>query len=209
MPQITDIRPQKKALRVNIYLDGEFAFGLPREIQIKEKLVIGQVLSPAEVKRLVKENDLAKAYDGVLRFLAIRPRSRQEIGFWLKKRELGEETKKQILAKLEERGLISDEEFARWWIEQRTTFNLKGKRAIEIELRQKGIARSIIDELMGSHSSTVSELELAQRAAEKKLKSFKNLSPLEFRQKLTNFLLRRGFSWETAEEVVKKLGGLS
>ena len=46
------------------------------------------------------------------------------------------------------------------------------------------------------------EIELAKKAVEKKLRLWKNLPPEEFRQKLTGFLARRGFDWETIKKTI-------
>ncbi len=206
MPQITDIKPQKKLRhgepRFNIYLDGKYAFALPAEVLTKAGLKIDQTLNQGEIDKLVKENEFAKFFDLILRFISFRPRSEKEIKDWFKKKEVGEETQKMIWEKLKHLGHINDEEFARWWIEQRTTFRPQGQRAITTELRQKGISPSIINKLQVPSSN---EKELAQRAIEKKLKIYRNLPPMELRKKLTSFLARRGFSWEIIEEVIDEI----
>jgi len=61
-------------------------------------------------------------------------------------------------------------------------------------LFKKGINREIIEEVL---EKAVDELTLAKKAAQKKLKAFEKLAPNEFRKKMTAFLARQGFSWET------------
>ncbi len=210
MPQITDIKPQKKIRhgepRFNIYLDGRFGFALPAEVLTKAGLKINQTLTQSETDKLVKENEFAKFYDFVLRFISVRPRSEKEIKDWFKRKEVGDETQQMIWKKLEHLGYINDEEFAKWWVEQRTAFRPTGKRALEMELRQKGVSREVISSHITSHASPVTEIDLAKRAVEKKLKIYKNLPPLELKKKLSSFLARRGFSWETIEKVIDEIG---
>jgi len=76
--RITGLRFQKHtAERVNVYLDGHFAFGLPA-IEAA-RLRVGQELSEAEIERLRALDAEQKAYDRAVRFLAFRPRSEAEV----------------------------------------------------------------------------------------------------------------------------------
>lgn len=211
MPQITDIRPQTHLRRgyggqkrFNIFLDGKYAFSLPAESLIKAELKIDDHLSSQEIDNLIKENEFLKVYDRVLKFLSFRPRSEKELEDYFHRQAVGEKTKKMVLAKLKHLGFINDKEFARWWVEQRTVFRPKGKRAIEMELRQKGVPQEIItnNQLLISNSD---ERELAKRAVSKKLKVWENYPQEIIRKKLSAYLLRRGFSWETIEKVIDEM----
>lgn len=209
MPQITDIRPQKTRrlgmARFNVYLDGKFSFALSDEVLVRENLKNGQQISEEKVKKLIKENEFGKIYDRILKFLSFRPRTEKELLDWFGKKNVGEETKKMVWEKLGDLGYINDEEFARWWIEQRISFKPMGRYAIIRELRQKGINQDLIARTLDSLKVQVSEIDLAKRAAEKKMKIYKKLPFPEFRQKISAFLARRGFSWETIEEVSNQL----
>ncbi len=202
MPQITDIKPQKREARFNIYVYGKFAFGLDADTLVKSGLKINQEISQEAIEKLIKENEFAKAYERVLKFFSYRPRSERELQDWFTKKQVGEELQKLLTQKLKDLGYLNDEEFARWWIEQRVTFKPVGKRLLIMELRQKGITQEIIAELLDSYITKDTEKELARRMVEKKLKSLKHLSGLELKQKLVAALGRRGFSWETIKEVV-------
>lgn len=203
MPQITDIRPQKRKLRFNIYLDGKFSFGLDAETLVKSGLKIDQHLSPEEIEKLIKENEFSKFYNLILRFLSVRPRSEKELKDWFTRKEVGEEVRKMVWKKLQNLGYINDEEFAKWWIEQRQTFRPTGFRRLALELRQKGISNDIVESIKYKVARK-DELVLAKTAVEKKLRLWENLPPEKFRQKLTSFLARRGFSWETISEIINK-----
>lgn len=199
MAKISQISPQKTHQRVNISLDGKFAFGLDVDNFIKAGLRIGQELTDRQIDNLVFKNEFQKLYDRALRFISVRPRSKKEISDYLKRKAVSEDLAAKIISKLAEGGLIDDEAFARWWIEQRVTFRPKGKRALLAELDQKGVDREISEKIIGQE---IDEVALAQRAAAKKLKILEKLPAQEFRQKMTNFLLTRGFSWETVKKIV-------
>lgn len=208
MPQITDIRPQKKHRfgepRFNVFLDGQYAFALPAETLVKAGLKIDQQLSQEKIEKLVRENDFLKFYDYALKFLSFRPRSEKEIRDWFKKKEVGSQTQTIITAKLRNLGYLNDLGFVKWWIEKRTNFQPMGRRRIEMELKQKGISNEMVSGIKYLVSGK-NETDLAKKAVEKKLKHWQNLPTDEFRQKLTGFLARRGFSWEVIEKVIKDL----
>ena len=203
MPLITDIKPQKNKKRFNVYLDGKFAFGLSVDSYLKAGLKIDQEISEKKIEELIKEDEFIKFYDRVLKFLSYRPRSEKELADWFKKKKVGSETQKLVKKKLKRLGYLDDQEFTRWWVEQRMTFRPFGKKRLALELRQKGIAREIIDEQLDNLRDE--ELsQLAEKLAKKKLKSLKNLPYFEARAKLIAFLSRRGFRWEIIKEVVAK-----
>lgn len=203
MPQITDIKPQKRKQRFNVYVEGKFSFGLDADTLVKSGLKINQEISQEEIEKLVKENEFVKAYDRVLKFFSYRPRSEKELKDWFKKKQVGEETQKLIYQKLKHLGYLNDEEFAKWWIEQRTTFRPTGSRLLALELRQKGVSREIIEKLLITNNQLlITERAQALKIAQKRLERLRGLSYKETREKLGAFLARRGFSWETIKEVI-------
>ena len=60
------VAQRKNKDRVNVYLDGEFAFGLALIEALKLKR--GQVLSDADIERLRGADDIEKAHEKALRF---------------------------------------------------------------------------------------------------------------------------------------------
>ena len=140
-------------------------------------------------------------YNLSLRFLSYRPRSEKEIIDYLKKKKIDEVTQGKIIDKLKNYNFINDIEFAKFWIEQRTKFKHKPIRVIEYELKQKGINKDLIDEVLSSfESSKEVDLESAKKLAEKKLDFYRSLNPKKRQEKVMSYLLRRGFNYE----VVKK-----
>ena len=220
MGKITDIVSQKKdPKRVNIFVDGEFAFGVSAEIQFEKKLKIGQILTEKQIDVLVELDQTERLFNKALGFLSFRPRSGKEIrDYLLRKGKLKEIDKSDVekvqyeksiekaISKLKKLDLINDNEFAIWWVDQRKKFKLSGNRLIKLELMQKGISRDIIDDvLQGTNLTTLSEYELAEKAAKKKLSAYKKLEIREYRIKMGQYLSRRGFDWDITKKVVDTL----
>lgn len=183
---------------MNVYLDGEFAFGLSQ--MTAANLSIGQVLKPDEVEALKAADEVERAKASAYRYLSYRPRSIAELKRQLVNKGYKETTVDQVIDRLSELELIDDMAFARYWVEQRETFKPRGRRALRYELYQKGIDRQIVDMVVAEVDETVS----AKKAARKKAKLWRELPEEQFYEKLGNYLKRRGFSYEIARSVTQE-----
>jgi len=200
MKKITAIEVQKRSPnRVNIYLDGEFAFGLSRIVAAW--LRTGQELSEEKIEQLQAEEARERAFQQAILFLSYRARSETEIRQNLRKHEIPEPVIEQTLERLRQDGLANDNQFARAWVENRTTFRPRSRRLMAMELRQKGLA----DEAVSSAVKSLDDQALAYEAAQKRATRFKGLEWNEFRKKLSDFLARRGFSYSVIAPIVTRI----
>lgn len=200
MKKITALSVQKKnPNRVNIYLDGEFAFGVARITAAWLKN--GDELSDEKIAKLIDEDSREWAYQQAMLFLSYRARSEKEIRQNLRKHEIAEGVIEDTIERLRKAGLANDNEFAQAWVENRNTFRPRSRRALAMELRQKGLD----DETVQSAVSGVDEDALAYEAAQKKVNRFKSLEWNDFRKKLSEFLARRGFPYSVVAPVVTKV----
>lgn len=200
MPKISAIEAQKRTpKRVNIYLDGEFAFGLSRIVAAW--LRVGQELDEEKVKRLQVEDARERALQQAMLFLSYRARSESEIRQNLRKHEIPEEVIEQTLERLRQDGLANDGQFARAWVENRSEFRPRSRRMMAMELRQKGLN----EEAVASAIEKMDDEALAYEAAQKRAPRFNGLGWIEFRKKLSEFLARRGFSYSAIAPVVNRI----
>lgn len=143
-----------------------------------------------------------KYYTVAVVSLTRRPRSEKELRDTLVKKKASEEIIQRVLQRLREQKFINDEEFAAWWVEQRTRFRPKSDRVIKWELRQKGIPDDLIERVFEKRSEKEGDSEKAKDLLERRLKRVQNLSKEEQYQKLAGFLARRGFDWETIKKAL-------
>ena len=201
MSKITAIKVQRKNReRVNIYLDGEFAFGLTRIVA--GWLQIGQELDEKKIEALKADDEREQAYIRALNYLSYRPRSIKEVEQNLRKYNVPETLIPETIERLKKNNFVNDEQFAKEWIENRSTFRPRGKRALELELRQKGIEHEDIQEVL---DELVDEESLAYQAGLKKAKKLANLEWQDFRRKLGAFLARRGFPYSVISPLLGPL----
>ena len=199
--KISAIEPQQKnPQRVNVYLDGEFAFGLASILAAWLK--VGQELSEEKIASLKTEDEREVTYLKALHFLSYRPRSSAEVHQNLTKRGISDTLAKETVNRLQSSGLVNDNAFAQAWVENRNTFRPRSKSALRMELRRKGLNDETIQSVLDEQ---VDEQALAFEAARKYARRLTGLEWLEFRQKLGGFLARRGFSYTTLAPVVSEV----
>jgi len=208
MRKITALQVQKRnPNRVNVHLDGEYAFGLARIVAAW--LQVGQTLDEDKIAELQAEDARERAMQQALLFLSYRARSEKEIRQNLSKHKIPDNVIEDTLEKLRRNGFANDKQFASAWVENRSTFRPRGRRALALELRQKGIDDTTIESALEG----IDEEPLAYEAGLKKARKLKGaaLSPSEglewseFRKKMSDFLARRGFSYSVIAPIVSRL----
>jgi len=201
--KVTALTYQKQRVdRVNVDLDGKFAFGLPDVVAAGLKP--GQYLTDADIARLRGLDEEQKAYDRAVRFLAYRPRSEAEVRRNLGRAGLDEELVGRVIERLREQGYVNDQEFTRFWVENRRQFKPLGARALRHELRSKGVD----EELATAMVEDLDLEELACRAGRpqaQRLKSSLAGNRRDFRSRLAAFLARRGFEYTIIRAAIARL----
>jgi len=203
--RITALEPQvNNPERINLYVDGHFLLGVNAEIVLKMGLQVEQELLPEQLEQLRSEEAEQQAVDRALNYLSFRPRSREEVRRYLRRKETPPEIIEAALARLDRLDFVNDRAFAEFWIETRGQFNPRGAHALKNELRMKGVEREVVDELVDDEQDE----ERALRAGRKKAMSLVNVPNMDyarFRNRLGPFLQRRGFGYEVTTRTVRAL----
>lgn len=187
--------------RRSIFIDGTFMVALKEDQVLEFGLFVGREVSQAEIEQWRAADEFQQTLDHALNYLTFRPRSREEVRRNLYGRRLPSELIDRVLAKLEEMRVLSDQQFAEFWVENREQFNPRGARALSAELRQKGVDRETIEATVAPERDEARALA----AAQKKLRGLTNADYPTFRKQLGGFLLRRGFSYGVSGAVVRQL----
>jgi regulatory protein len=198
---ITAIETQaRNPQRVNIYLDGSFAFGLAKITAAWLK--VNQEISDEKIAQLQREDEGEAAFQRALHFLDYRPRSSDEVRRNLLKHGCAQELADETLERLKRSGLVDDEAFARAWMENRNTFHPRGKAVLRMELRGKGLPEEVIQSALDEQED---EEALCLTAARKHCRRLSGLEFADFRRKLAGHLGRRGFSYEVISPVISQI----
>jgi regulatory protein len=200
--KITALIVQKRNKeRVNVYLDGEFAFGLALIEALK--LQKGQLLDDADIERLKALDEIEVAHEHALNYLSYRPRSVEEVRRNLRqsKKKFSEATIETVIERLKRSGLLDEAAFARYWVENRSQFKPRSARALRYELRQKGVGDPAIQAAL----ENLDEESEAYRAAQSRLHRYAQTDEETFRKRLGDFLTRRGFSYSIVRTALDRL----
>ena len=203
--RITSLQTQATNLeRINVFADDQFLMGVNALIVLQLGLEVGQELSSSQLDQLRSEEALQKAVDRALNYLSFRPRSREEVRRYLRRKETPAELIGSVMERLDRLDLVNDRAFASFWIESREQFSPRGSHALKNELRMKGVEREVTDELVSDEKDE----ERALKAGQKKAFSLIRIPDIDyatFRTRLGSFLQRRGFGYEITTRTVRKL----
>ncbi len=198
--KVTALRlQQRNKTRVNIYLDGKFAFVLAKIVAAR--LAVGQELDAAAVARLRGLDDVEQAYERALKFLGPRPRSESEVRRRLKEHDIAPAAADEVVARLKQAGLVDDQAFASYWVENRVTFRPRSKRVLRAELKQKGVS----DEVLRAALDNTNDADAAYVLAQARARRLRGLEYPEFRRKLGEYLARRGFDFDLIPPLVERV----
>ena len=199
--QVTALKVQKRnPNRVNVYLDGDFAFGLSRIVA--GWLQVGQVLDDQKIEELKSKDTGEVAYQKALQFIGHRPRSEAEVIKRLEKHGFENDVIESVMVRLRSQNLVGDLDFARLWVDNRSTFRPRGRRALTVELKQKGVSEQDIHKALEGMQD---EETLAYRVALKQANRLRGLEWFVFRRKLGERLARRGFGYDAIRPVVERI----
>jgi len=162
MRKITALRIGRgRGKRVNIFLDGKFAFSLEAEVAAKEGLQVEEVLSDEQIEALARSDHFHRCLNAAIHYLSYRPRSESELRERLRQRGFDGDTQEAVITRLKEQGLVDDMAFAQFWKDNRESFSPRSQWLTKLELRRKGVANDIIDQVVDAIDNDAS----AYRAA--------------------------------------------
>lgn len=199
--KITDIQPQAKHKnRVSIFIDGKFAFGMEEADRCFMGLKIGTELTEERYSYIIDNIIYTKAYQKADRFIGFKMRTEKEVRDKLTSEDFSQDIVDRVVASMLKYKYIDDEGYARMYT--RDCINLKkwGPQRIKAELCKRGIStliaeRAVSEAMPEDNSSIIASL------IEKKIKN----TPLDLKekQKIINFLLRRGFNYNDIKTVIE------
>ncbi len=145
-------------------------------------------------------------HERALRFLAVRPRSRRELGSRLRRAGFESVEVEDELVRLEEVGLLDDGAFARELADHHLTARGSGRRAIAGALAAKGVSRQTIEDTLAGVEGD--ETERAVEVARDRARRLTSLGPEKAYARLVSFLARRGYDGSTSRQAARVALGL-
>ncbi len=203
---ISQVTPtQRDPERVSVFIDGAFAFALPAIVAVQRGLRRGVELDEAAVRELEGLAEVERATEAALTFVAYRPRAEREVRDRLRRREFAPAAIDAAIERLRGWRYLDDRAFAEYWVENRAEHAPRGRRALEAELRAKGVDRDVTGDVL--EQVELNEEDAALELARKRLPRLAALDEPTQRRRLAAFLGRRGYSWDVIRPVLDRLYG--
>lgn len=187
--RITDIKPAKKALS-SVYIDGEYAIKLDTATLLENCVKVGTVIDDEELKELIEKSDYKRAKEKALWLISGRDYSKKQLMDKIKK-DSSEETAEEVCERMEELGLVNDENYARRLAHDLIYLKKLSLRGTKYKLLEKGIDRELCEEIIEEFEVDPVEqlVELIDRKYSDKLLDEKS------RRRTVAALQRLGYSW--------------
>lgn len=181
--------------KVKVYIDWEYHFLLYNKDIKVNKLVENEIITEAVYDDILKNTVLRRGKQKAISILKFMDRSEQELKLKLKQADYTDSVISMILDYIKSYHYIDDTRYAQIYI--RTKKESKSLRQIQMELMNKGIQKSIIEEAFTDEYET--EDSAIMKAISKKCKDLSSLSK-EDKIKLAASLYRKGFRSESIKK---------
>lgn len=201
MDMITAVQKERSRFRVTI--NGDTDILVPGKIFRERPLSEGEPIDLEEYDNWLMVRQYRQALDRAVAALASRAHSRHELEQKLLRAGYRPCTVEMVLYKLETEGFLDDADFARQWVEARTTRKL-GTRRIAQELRHKGVSADEAEAALAQVDED-EQLTAATALVEKALARAKpGEDPRKTANRITGMLARRGYGWDIARQALEK-----
>lgn len=148
------------------------------------------------------KEELKQARSKAFRYLSYRDRSRHEVEVHLKQKGFSAPVVRDTLEYLKRLNYVNDERFALAWGKARIETRHLGANRLRYELTAKGLDRDLVDKALSALFDDIDEFALARSCAQKKLLTLKGIAPEKKRQRLAQFLQRKGFHSDTVYKIL-------
>lgn len=189
------VESPRKDGRYVVELDGRAGPTVSLEILERLAVRVGAAVDEGRMAALEGEAAALRTYDRALNMLAFQARSSRDLQRRLVQK--GEEPAlvDAAVARLVERGLLDDADYARQLTRSKVLGGGASKRRVQQELFKKGVSRTTADEAIAEvfEDEQVDEQAIVDEAARKKVRSLAKLDPETRRRRLYGFLARKGY----------------
>lgn len=170
-----------------------------KETVLKYRHLKGQEITEKELKAIKNDNLYYHIFDQALKKLSFKPYTKKKLKEALK----GEaHIIDQVLHECETLGYINDASLLEIYIDDFKHLDMS-KRAFENKMIEKGFSKTLLQESL--FSLDIDEVSRAHNEALKVVKTYKLLPWLKVKEKLTQFLVRKGYNYSDIDLVLKEI----
>ena len=202
MNEITEITPQiKDKRRCNIYVDGRFCCGLTLEATVKNRLKVGQIVSPERLAEIQLDSEKNTAFDKALTHISATQKTEKQMREFLQGKGYLPTVIDYVVEKLRSYNFLNDGQYAEAYVE--SISKRKGSKLIRMELRGKGVSEAEIDAALDT-LPVEREEETAKALLEKYMRG--KVCDKATLQKACRYLLGKGFDYDVVKSALSAFG---
>ena len=204
MNEITAITPQTKdKTRCNIFINGKFYCGLSLETAVKNRLKVGQRVSPSYLAKLQMECEKQKALDKALTHVSVSRKTEKQVREFLRKKGYLSIVCDYVIEKMRDYNFVNDVDYAQAYVD--SAVKKKGGRLIRLELKRKGVAEEDVDCALESVDAQT-EIDTATGILQKYMRG--KVADKETLHKAFRYLMGKGFDYEIVKSALSAFGDL-
>ena len=196
--KITAVEPRRKQMCA-LFIDGEYVMNLDAQTLIENRFDVGREIDDDELKEIIEKSSERRAKEKALWLISYRSHSKKEL-FDKLKRSFDEESAQKAVDRMEELGLINDEEFAKLYARKLVNGKKMSVKAAEFQLYRKGIDKITAEQVLGEL-----EYDPQTQIIEFITKKYKNIQDEKIKRRAVAALQRKGYSWEEIRQAIESL----
>lgn len=202
MNEITAITPQvKDKRRCNIFVDGRFCCGLTLEATVKNRLKVGQTITPERLAEIQLDSEKNTAFDKALTHISATQKTEKQVREFLQGKGYLPAVVDYAVEKLRSYNFLNDGQYAESYVE--SISKRKGSKLIRMELRSKGVSETEIDAALDA-LPVEREIETAKGILEKYMRG--KVCDKTTLQKACRYLLGKGYDYEVVKSALTEFG---
>ena len=193
---------EKKKRLYLLELDSDKSCYITEDTIVHFMLTKGKEISAEELTDIKSFAQFSYSKNLALYYLSFKARTEKEVRDYLAKHEIDENIIPKVIQSLKDDNWINDRQYAQAFINSNQLSGDKGSYMLMQKISQKGVAKSIIQEVIQEFEMT----EVAERTAEKLLKKYQGKLPARALQdKIIQSLTNKGFSYTEAKSAFDQL----
>ena len=196
--KITAVEPRRKQMCA-LFIDGEYVMNLDAQTLIENRFDVGREIDDDELREIIDKSNERRAKEKALWLISYRSHSKKEL-FDKLKRSFDEASAQKAVDRMEELGLINDEEFAKLYARKLVNGKKMSVKAAEFELYRKGIDKITAEQVLGEL-----EYDPQTQIIEFITKKYKNINDEKIKRRAVAALQRKGYSWEEIKQAIESL----
>lgn len=194
---ITAIEPRRKGLSA-LFIDGEFAMNLDTQALLENRFDVGRDISDEDLKEMIELSNERRAKEKALWLISYRSHSKKELKDKIR-RTCDDSSAEKAVERMEELGLVNDEEYARQFARKLLLQKKMARRAAMLEMSRKGIdketAEAALDEVDVDHRENIRYI------IEKK---YRDIGDEKIKRRAVAALQRLGYGWDDIRAVLNE-----